>query len=419
MVRTDGRLVIVDWRPNVARAGVFSKTVRGWQSTFELELPPRLVVSNEPPHGLRVLAGAEAAQVIENANALVFEHPARDLPEMDDRELASLLLEGFWRGVSEALVASGQLGPNELIPGYVVTPQRFPLPLLEDFRAAGADHRPLKLIGSIHEGAALVVGSLRAEAFHLEENASQAVTICLVVACDEQTIEIVCFDYARANHRHRIVIRDCFHTNCSGLSKRLRDCDWLGAFSLLAVIEDPSLPEAVRDALNTPLQAISDTAVVQRRELAAASRLRLLGGAHIALCAARQAPDEQEYEIANACHIGLQVDQQRFQPVINKDEWVQVKTFPHLAAHGFSLRGQAGNGLRLNLYGGYSTRVADAVPLGHALLWQEDLAQLNTMTALTAAVRLDTPGSGEFLVGVLPENRILCRQTFTLPGLVV
>lgn len=418
---TGARLIVVDWMPNAARAGVFSKTVRGWQLTSELEMPPRLVVRNETSHGLRVLAGAQAAEVVEDANTLVFEHPACDLPNIDDQELATLLVDGFWRAVSQGLVTSKSVQTSELIPGYVVTPQRFPLPLLESFRETCAKQRPLKLIGSIHEAAALVVGSLRVEAFDLGETAIESVvTVCLVVACDEQTIEVACFDYTQPTPtHHRILIRDCFQTTCVGLSKRLHDCDWLGAFSLLAIVEDPSLPSAARDALNTPLQAITNSATVQRRQLAAASRLRLLGGAHIALCAARQAPDDQEYDVAHAYHIGVQIDQQHFKPILNKDAWEQLGESPYLAAQGFRMRGVAGSGLRLNLYSGYSTRVAEAVPLGHTMLWQEDLAQLNARTALTAAVRLDAPGSGEFLVGVMPENRILRRHAFNVPGLVV
>ncbi len=65
--------------------------------------------------------------------------------------------------------------------------------------------------------------------------------------------------------------------------------------------------------------------------------------------------------------------------------------------------------------------MADATPLGHIILWQSDLTELSATNALTAAIRLDAPGggSGEFLLGLMPENRILRRQSFTLPGLVI
>ena len=418
---TGGRLVVVDWTRTGARVGLFSRNVRGWQLTSELNLPPRLVAQSELPDGLVLLAGAEAVAVADDANTLVFEHPTVDLTNMEDLELASLLLDGFWRSVSDALVADGQLQAGEMIGGYVVTPQRFSLTLLERLRAAGAEHRPLKLLGSVQEAAALVIGALRAEVFHLEESAAQSTaTVCLVAACDDQTIDIACFDYTLVTPtHHRILIRDCFQTTSGALSRRLHDCDWLGAFSLLAIVEDPSLPASVRTALDGPFQAIADSAAIQRQQSAVASRLRLLGGAHIAMCAARHGLDEQVYDLAHACHIGLQIDQQHFEPLVNKYVWTHLDELPYLAAQAFKLRGQPGNSLRLNLYSGYSTRVADAVPLANAMLWQDELAQLSGATALTAAVRLDAPGSGEFLLGVMPGNRILRRQTFALPGLMV
>src|SRR5205085_6768670 len=101
-----------------------------------------------------------------------------------------------------------------------------PLPLLENFRASCAGERPLKLIGCAHEAAALVLGFLRTAGGQLAASATEsAITICLVVACDEQTIDVVCFDYARPTPmRHRILIRDFFQTTCAELSTRLHDC---------------------------------------------------------------------------------------------------------------------------------------------------------------------------------------------------
>jgi hypothetical protein len=389
-----------------------------------MDMPARLVVKLEQADGVRVLAGEQAKEAREDARTLIFEQPVRDLPHMEDAELQTLLLAGFWRALGQSLVARGQLRADERAVGYVVPPHRFPLPLLESFRASCTGEASLKLIGSAHEAAALLLGFLRSEAFSLDESAAQSdvpVTICLVVACDEQTVDVICFDYTRTTPtRQRILIRDFFQTTCAELSIRLRDCDWLGAFSQLFIVEDPMLPASAQSTLDAPLQAIADGVARQRHQLPVASELKLRGAAHIALCAAGHAPDEQEYDVAHACHIGLQIDQQHFQPVINKEAWAQLTEFPHLAAQAFRLRGNPGNALRLNLYSGYSTRVADAVPLGHMMLWHEDLAQLKgTAPALTAAVRLDAPCSGEFLFGLMPENRALRRQSFTLPGLVV
>jgi len=125
------RLVVVDWTRSAARVGVFAESLRGWQLASELHLPARLVVRLEQSDGLRVLAGDEAAGAREDASALVFEQPVRDLPRMEEVELQTLLLSGFWRALAESLVADGQLRAGEQAAGYVVASHRFPLPLLE------------------------------------------------------------------------------------------------------------------------------------------------------------------------------------------------------------------------------------------------------------------------------------------------
>jgi hypothetical protein len=415
------QIIIVDWTRSAARVAIFAENVRGWQLQSDMNLPPRLVVTQEQGQAPHVLAGEAAAKARADQNTLIFEDPARELPHLEDPELQTLLLAGFWSALEQSLVESGQLRADKQTAGYVVPPHRFSQPLLENFRGSCADEHPLKFSGSVHEAAALVIGFLRSEAFQLEEDAmpdDAPATICLVLAGDERAIDVVCFEYTRAaGALHRIVICDFFQTTCAELSTRLHECDWLGAFSLLVIVEDPALPASAQAAINVPLQAIAAGVTPQHHQLPNVSQLKLRGAAHLAACAARRAPDRQEYDVAHACHIGVQINQQYFHPVITKDAWAQLTEHPYLAAQAFRLSGVPGNALRLNLYSGYSTRVADAIPLGHTMLWQEDLAQLGG-AALTAAIRLDAPSSGEFLLGLMPENRALRRQQFTLPGLV-
>jgi hypothetical protein len=419
---TGGRLVVADWTHGAARAGVFARGARGWQTESEFRLTERLAVRLEGAGGLRVLAGAEAEAAREGADTLVFEQPGRDLPRIDDAELQDLLLAGFWGALSRGLSERGLLRDGEEAAGYVVAPHRFPPALLGSFTAGSAGGRPLRLVAAVHEAAALVLGFLRSEDFRREgfaPGADEPHTICLVVACDEQTVDVACFDYTQeAPARHRILIRDFFQTTCAGMSARLHDCDWLGAFSLLAVAVDDELPAPARSALEAALLALSEGVPVMRRQTPGAPWLKLLGAAHVAFCAAGRAPDAEEYDVAHACHVGLQVDQQHFHPLIDKAAWSQPADVPRPAAQAFRLRGHPGQALRLNLYGGYSTRLSDAVSLGSTTLWQEDLSRLSGSAALTAVVRMDAPGSGELLVGLWPENRVLRRQRFTLPGLV-
>jgi hypothetical protein len=415
------QIVVVDWTRSAGRVGVLSESVHGWQLESELNLAPRLVVRHGQGNALRVLAGEQATEARADANTLIFEQPARDLPHIEDPELQTSLLSGFWSALGQNLVERGLLRFDKQAVGYVVPPHRFPQPLLERFRASCAGDGPLKFSGSVDEAAALVIGFVRSEAFHPEESdrlSDVPIKVGCVVGVEEQMVDVVFFDYTRAARAvHRIVIRDFFQTSCAELSTRLRECDWLGAFSLLVLIEGPALSATAQAALNAPLQALAVGATYERRSLSNASQLKLRGAAHVALCATGYATDEPVYEVSHACHVGMQIDQQHFQPIISKQSWTELAEFPYLAAQAFHLRGMPGNALRLNLYSGYSTMVADAVPLGHTMLWQEDLAQL-AGAALTATVRLDAPSSGEFVLGVMPENYILRRQPFTLPGLV-
>src|SRR5437868_1428838 len=116
-----GRLVVVDWTRNAARVGVFAESLRGWQLASELNMPARLVVRLEQADGLRILAGEAATAAREDASTLIFEQPVRDLPRMEETELQTLLLNGFWRGLAESLVARGLLRADEQAAGYVVT----------------------------------------------------------------------------------------------------------------------------------------------------------------------------------------------------------------------------------------------------------------------------------------------------------
>jgi hypothetical protein len=412
------QIVIVDWSRSATQVGVFAETARGWQLQSEMTMAARLVVMNQLGGEPCVLAGDQAANATADGETLIFEQPAVDLPRLEDPELQTLLLAGFWRGLGENLNARELLRADCPAAGYLVTPYRFSQALLQKFRACCAAERSLKFCGHVHEAAALAVGFLRSEIFEDAMPAAGPVTLCLVVAASEQKIDVVCLDYTRAaGALHRIVIRDFFQTTCAQLSERLHECDWLGLFSRMFILQEPSLKEDIQAALNAPLQAIAAGCSCDRHQWAGASQLKLRGAAHIGLCAGGQAPDEQEYDVTHACHIGVQIDQQHFQPVIHKDEWARLTEFPYLAAQAFRLSGRPGNALRLNFCSGYSTSVAEAASLGHAMLWHEDLAQLEG-AALTAAVRLDAPGDGEFLLGLMPENRALRRQEFTLPGLV-
>src|ERR1043166_647142 len=284
----DEELVVVDWTRSAARAGVFARSVRSWQLQSELNLPPRLVVIQKQGEAPKILTCEKASEARADQNTLIFEQPTLDLPKLEDPELQTFLLAGFWQALEQSLVEAGQMRADKQTAAYFVTPHRFSQPMLDSFRVSCAGERPLRLVGTVAEAAALVVGFLRSEAFPIEEDAipgDTPITICFVLASSEQSIDVVCFDYVRATRlRHRIIIRDFFQTTCADLSPRLHECDWLGAFSLLVMVEDPALPASAQIEFSAPLQAIGAGITPQRHQLSSARQLKLRGAAHIALC---------------------------------------------------------------------------------------------------------------------------------------
>lgn len=415
-------LIVVDWKSREARVAIFAERFPGFELLSEFSTSTRCVICYEHSGVISNRAGADAVDIQEDERTIVFDRLGRDLSRIDDPELQTELLNCFWHELHQELLQRRILVEGQAAPVFVIPPVRFPPALLERFRVECAKETPLRLIGFINPAVALVLGFLRSAEVSgqlVQIVGQDQATVCLVVASGELTVDVVCFDYAFASPRqHRILVRDHFQTTCEGLLSRLQKCDWLGSFSRLVVIEDLTLPQSAQSTLNVPLDAISDAVTPHHRKLANASQLSLKGAAHVALSATGRAPDEQLYEIMRACHIGLQIDKQSFEPIIAKNSWKTETEFPLFAAQTFRVLGRPGDALRLNLYGGYSTRVADAVPLGQTMMAQEELAELTVAGVFTAVVRLDTPDSGEFVLGILPENRALSRQSFSLPGLV-
>ncbi|MEK6280186.1 MAG: hypothetical protein AABN95_07500 [Acidobacteriota bacterium] len=412
-------LIVVDWTNSAARVAVIVLSLRGFELRSEFTIPTRTAVRHEHSGTIRNLVGADAVGIQQDESTIVFEQPGRALPIIEDPDLQTELLKGFWHTLHQALAQKGIIGEGQAAAVYVIPPLRFPPSLLESFRAVCANETPLLLGGFTNAAAALVLGCLRLDAANevLAKHGSEQITVCLAVASNS-TVDIACFDYALAEPKqHIILIRDFFQTTGEDLSSRLHDCDWLGAFTLLLLIEDPGLTDLAKARITVPLEAIADRVQIRLWQSSAASRLKLSGCAQIARFVGG-ATDGEQYELTHACNLGVQIDGSRFHPIVSKESWSRFVEFPNYSAQPFILSSEPASALRLNFCCGYSTRVADATPLGYAVLSHSDLGAVKKATSLTAAIRLDTRGSGEFLLGLMPENRVLRRQPFVLPGLV-
>jgi hypothetical protein len=421
------RLIIVDLTRQPARVRVTtiaapaSPTAR---ETADLTSPLRVALRAEPA-GLRSFAGEEAVDVIEDDLTIRFDDLHTDLLRLEDIELQSHLISAFWSNLSERLARDGWLKPSGQAAGYVIPHALYPPALLERFRQACAVEGRLKIAGFSSEAVSLLMGFLQSEALRQGLAAldyARPHTVCLVAAYDDSEVSVACFDYStEAEERYRILLRDYFRTTCGNLSDKLKSCDWLGEFSALISLESPSLTGLSRDALEATLDAVAVGIFKERHQTTELDWLKIKGADYIANCSRGRARVSAQYNIETACHIGIQIDQGRFYPVITKDEMARTSSFPYGSAQAFKLQGHPGNEMRVNLYCGYSDRLEDATLLGYTTLEQAELSSLKSgaASAIAAVLRLDTHGGGEFTLGLMPDNRIINSIPFVLPGLLV
>lgn len=410
----DIQFVIVDWTRKPARAGVFTRGSGGLRLKKESIIQTSIAIRCESGT-LEILFGDEAEDLQEDSRTLVFQHPELALPRIEDRELQAQLIMGFWRALEQKLMRDGLLEAGSEAVGYLIVPHNFPPSILDIVRENCSGERSVKLIGIAHSAAALVLGFLRLEQVStVTDSLANPATTCLVVAHEESLVEVVCFDQSLTAARLNITIRDFFQTTSREFSARLRDCDWLGIFTRTVLIADEKLPAKSHAMIATPLSAVTDGMQPQEVLWPGSSHVKLMGGAYLAACASRLVNDSQECSISHTLKVGVQIGKEFFHSIIpsnNRDACI--------AAQAFKLQGRIGNTLRLSFWCGYSTRVSDATPLGNALLTRSDLNELTHSSSLGVVVQLDSPGSGEFLVGIMPENRMVRRLPFRLPPLMM
>lgn len=415
---SETNLIVVDWTSSVLEVGVFARNLRGYELRSHFTTPTRTGLRQRPWGKISYLLGADAVGQQEDKNTIIFRNPGRELPRIEDVDLQTELLKSFWQGLHEFLIRREVLAAEQVAPVYVIPPLRFPLPLLEKLRSC-ASETPLQLRGTTTAAAALVMGILGLPEFVADLNqmagSEQTTAGCFVAR--EESIEAVCFNYQSVGpSHHRIIIRDFFQTTLDELSPRLSDSDCFDSLDVLLLVEDPELSDSARDQVKTSLGQIAGATERRQRQLPTATSLKLMGGAEVARFAAGRATEPSQYELSHLCNLGVQINRSRFYPLIGKERLRSCK-FPTSSSQSFNLVGEPTGALRLNFCFGYSTRIAEAIPLGHMVLSESELTALADDSFLSASIRLDRHGSGEFFLGVMPENRILRQQPFMMPGL--
>jgi hypothetical protein len=413
------RIIIADLTRERAQVGLASPDSPGVEVPEEFSLPQRAIIRQETA-GLLTLAGDAAAGIQSDANTLVFNRLHRLLARVGDGELRSHLAGALWGALCEELEARGLTDSTGSSAVYAILHHLSPQPLLDDFRAACAG-ASVPLHGFVHEGAALVLGFIRSAMFPKVFSGDEVrATVCLVVAYAETGVDVVCFDHeVTATTRRELVLRDFFHSNSVSLAKALDGRDWWGAVTHFISVEDVAMSEAEQEQVAATMRIASGVKATKKRfQTARAQRIKIKGAAYVARCCHGRGDPTEEYLISNAYHVGVQINRERFHPVLAMREALLTNQFPHRAAQTFSLRGQSGGQLRVNVCCGYSGRMGEAIILG--VMTTGDLTRpAGREFAFTVAFTLDAPGGGQFMLETVDSRQPLGSQNFILPGLVI
>lgn len=414
---SEASLIAVDWTSSVLEIGVFGRSVRGYELRSSFTLPTRMVLRQEAQGEIICLFGGDVVDEEDSEHTILFRHPGRELPGIHDVDLQTELLKNFWQGLHDYLISEGSLSEGEIASVYLIPPSRFPQPLLEQLRIC-AGHTSLRLRSIITSAMALVMGILGLDAF-VEALTGVAGSDEITAGCfvlKDELIEGVCFDYKTAGpHHHKIVIRDHFQVTSDKLSARLSDFD-SSSLNVLLVVEDSGCSDSFTRRTIASLQQVAAASQCQRLPWSSEVSLKLKGCTDLANFATGQLTKPDQYEIRHVFNLGVQINQSRFFPLIAREQ-LKSGQFPATSSQCFRLSRRPIHSLRLNFCGGYSTSIAESISLGRVVLSASELNATTANTYLAASIRLDTPGSGEFSLGLMPENRILRRQSFMLPGL--
>lgn len=390
-----------------------------------LKTPLRAVVNMESGR-LKILTG-EAAEIFQpGEDSLVFYNLVEDLPEIKDGFVQSELTASFWSSI--CFTASKRLGTtfDSDSAGVVVYPYNYSSNLLEAIRLGCSRSDKIKDVVFVSEAAALIFGIvyndlLKISALEKKAESRSKETVAAIIGYDEKNVEIVCFDYDEKNKEYpRILIRDFFKTSGKNLTDRLKKCEWLAKADINLFLDSENFDNSVREEFIKYLQKIIPEIRFEQNFRYPLYHLKSCGAFYIAKHSMGAAADLREFELINTANIGIRTDRFNFCSILKTEDFKAETKYPFLSAKTFSLLKTAEQEYVFSIHAGYSSLVAESVELGSLSIDAADISRLKgeNKSELIAVACLNTPGEGEFTLGLMPDNRIIGKLPFVLPGMV-
>lgn len=381
-----------------------------------LNMPLRIVICAED--GLRV-AGHDTSGYVADDQTFVFHNVLEDLPELEGEDLQIELMDLFWSAVCREASTRYHVPLEGDATAFLVYPYGYSHQFLEIVRLAGAQSSQIRRLVFVSEPAALILGLLHSGLFDAtlsQQSENSSVSIGVVLGYEEERIEAVCFDYFLAQGTRHLTIRDYFRTNCKRFPDRMKNADWRTEADLFC-IHSTTLAKPVLETMKCGMVAKSRPSFF-RHSLPSILWLKAQGAMHVAAHCVGLAQDLPQYEIVNLTHIGVSVDQLSFYPLIQKEQ--PIASYPSWNIKAFTLEGAAEGDISVSLHTGYSGSVEESVALGSINITARDVNRLSGADdrSLVAGLGLKTSGSGELILGIMPDDRIVGRLPFTVPGLV-
>lgn len=413
----ESHAIVVDLTSAEVVAAAVPEASRPFDMSPEVKFPCAVAFRLQEGE-LKSFAGKQLVNLVEDDQTILFDYLHEDLHRLEDAELQDHLIETLWQALFDSATETNLISPPGKTLAFLTTPITYPQTLLERFRRRCGQKDGLVLGGCINEALALTIGFLRSPYLSEVKDGPEPRKFNLLVAT-ASGVEVVAITYRKVagSTRHHVGIREFFRTSYEKLAARLQGFGGPRSTDSLISLESNSTDSQQRATLEIVLPS---TGFSVRHQTDDADWLKGVGAAYIAKCSLGHGDIEAEFFITAPTNIGVQLNQRVVCPVVHKDDLIKLEQFPYQASRTFAIRGASQQDVEINLYSGFSSRVAESVLLASGAFPARELnSKRNSAVNLVVSVILESAGSGVFKIGLPSGEPVTSDRRFTLPGLVV